>query len=209
MRNTTTKCIILGHKNLTENDKLVFLYSEEFGKIKAIAKGARKITSKFTGHLETLNICNASIYFGPKRILITEISSDSNFRKKNEDLDHLKSALQIAEITDKILYENQHLENLIKLIEKSILHLKNCKNSEVIALAYIVKLLDKVGLLPDFKETKTKLDHKFLKFFHYLKTEPLSEIKKISLSEQEEKIAKNYLKTIIEQETEQNFSSFF
>ena len=41
MKTATLKCIILGHKNFSDKDKLVFLYNEELGKLRVIAKGAR------------------------------------------------------------------------------------------------------------------------------------------------------------------------
>ena len=210
MRKFSTKCIILGHKNLSENDKLIFLYNEKLGKIKAVAKGARKITSKFTGHLETLNICDMELYLGPKNILITEVSTDENFRKVKENLDSLSSALQIAEITDKLLYEHQTLENLIKLIEKTILHLSTSKKPLLIAISYIIKLLDKTGIIPNFKDNQTEfnLAEKYRKFFEYLKAESLTEIEKISLTKTEIIHIKNFLKHVIERETGKTFKSF-
>ncbi|MFA7685267.1 MAG: DNA repair protein RecO [Candidatus Gracilibacteria bacterium] len=210
MRKITTKCIVLGHKDLSENDKFVFLYNDEFGKIKAVAKGARKITSKFTGHLETLNICTIELYFGPKNILITEITTDENFRNVKENLETLSSALQIAEITDKLLYENQTLENLIKLIEKTIFHLGTTKKPLLISIAYIIKLLDRIGIIPDFKaiENEFNLEGKYRKFFEYLKTKSLTEIEKISLTKEETFHIKNFLNRIIEQETGKTFKSF-
>lgn len=210
MRKFTTKCIILGHRNLSENDKFVFLYNEELGKIKAVAKGSRKITSKFTGHLETLNICTAELYIGPKNILITEIETDENFRNIKDNLDKLSSALQIAEITDKLLYEYQKLENLIKLIKKTISHLSTTKKPLLISIAYIIKLLDRIGIIPNFKDNKTEfnLGEKYRKFFEYLKTKSLTDIEKISLTKAETTHIKNFLKRIIEQETGKTFKSF-
>jgi DNA repair protein RecO (recombination protein O) len=210
MRTHATKCIILGHKNLSENDKFVFLYNEELGKIKAVARGARKLTSKFTGHLETLNICTATLYFGPKNILITEISTIENFRQVRENLDRLSSAMQIAEITDKILYEHQTLDNLIKLIEKTIHHLSTTKKPLLIAIAYIIKLLDKIGIIPDFKEIQSEfnLEKKYRQFFEYLKTKSLSEIERIALSPDEAIHIKNFVRQIIENETDKTFKSF-
>lgn len=210
MRRFSAKCIILGHKNLSENDKFVFLYNEELGKIKAVAKGARKITSKFTGHLETLNICIAELYISPNNILITEIATKENFRNVRENLEILSSALQIAEITDKLLYENQTLENLIKLIEKTIKHLSTTKKPLLISISYIIKLLDRIGLIPNFKspENDFKLEKKYLKFFEYLKTKSLSEIEKIHLTNDETTHVKNFLKNIIEEETGKTFKSF-
>lgn len=210
MRTHTAKCIILGHKNLSENDKFVFLYNEELGKIKAVAKGARKLTSKFTGHLETLNICIATLYFSPKNIILTEISTTENFCKVRENLDRLSSALQIAEITDKVLYEHQTLENLIKLIEKTILHLATTKKPLLIAIAYIIKLLDKIGIIPDFKEIQSEfnLEKKYRQFFEYLKTKSLSDIEKIALTQDEALHIKNFVRQIIENETDKTFKSF-
>jgi len=71
MKRATTIAIVLGSKNFMESDKIVHLYSEDLGKIRAIAKGARRITSKFVGHLETLNLVTASLYFGPKNTILT------------------------------------------------------------------------------------------------------------------------------------------
>ncbi|MDD3861733.1 MAG: DNA repair protein RecO [Candidatus Gracilibacteria bacterium] len=210
MRRFSAKCIILGHKDLSENDKFVFLYNEEMGKIKAVAKGARKITSKFTGHLETLNICTAEFYISPRNILITEISTDENFRNVRENLETLSGALQIAEITDKLLYENQKLENLIKLIQKTISHLSKTKKPLLISMAYMIKLLDKIGIIPDFKaiENEFNLEQKYRKFFEYLKTKTLTEIEKIHLTKEETSNIKNFLNRIIEEETGKTFKSF-
>ena len=123
MKSQSSTCIIIGHKNLGESDKVIHLYSEEFGKIRVIAKGARKITSKFTGHLETLNICNVLIYFGPKNIILNEINTLKNFKEIREDLEKLKCALIISEVVNQLVYENQKIENLIQLIEENLIKL--------------------------------------------------------------------------------------
>jgi DNA repair protein RecO (recombination protein O) len=207
MRAQVKKCIILGHKNISEKDKLIFLYNEEMGKIKAIARGSRKITSRFTGHLETLNLCNASLYFGPKTTLITEIETIEDFKKMDYTLANLLSVLQVVEITDKILYENQRLENLIKLIEKTIKHLKSSKNPELIAMAYIVKILDKVGLLPDFHEINFQKE-KYRKLFLDLQNKSLSEVEEISLDKTTDSYTKKTIKTFIESQLDCNLTSF-
>lgn len=207
MKTATVKCVILGQKVFGENDKLVFLYCDELGKLKVIAKGARKVTSKFTGHLETLNICEVSLYFGPRNIIITEIADNSPKTLLKENLETLASAFQIAEITDSLLMENQSLENLFTLIKKAITHLSKSERPKLIGLAYIIKLLDKVGVLPDFKQTKTKLPGKYVKFFEYLRTKHFSEIEKIILSKKEEFESQKLLSRLIERETERKFHS--
>lgn len=187
MKNFSTLAIILGHKNFGEADKLIFLYSQELGKIKVIAKGSRRINSKFSGHLETLNIVEALLYFGPKNIILTEINTVKNFSKlAQSDLEKIMYSLQIAEITNKLIYENQNLNNLMELIENTLDHLQNCNKHRLITQSYIIKLLDKIGYIPDFTQINTKMEEKYLRFFNFIQKESLNKIAKIKLSKEEE-----------------------
>jgi DNA repair protein RecO (recombination protein O) len=201
MKTKNIKCIILGHKNFFEQDKIIYFYNDELGKIQAIAKGARKLTSKFTGHLETLNFCTATIYFGSKINILTEIATDeTSFRKRN-NLKTISNALQIAKITSNILYENQNLEKLSELLRTTIKHLKTSRKKSLITTAYTIKLLDKFGTIPDLKETKTSLQGKYLKFFNFIKTKPFSEIEKITLTKKEKQYIENFTQELLERVT--------
>jgi len=50
-----TEALVLGTGESGEADKFVDLYTKELGKVSAKAKGARKITSKLSGHLQPLD----------------------------------------------------------------------------------------------------------------------------------------------------------
>lgn len=197
MKSTSINCIILGHRDFTENDKLIFLYSEEFGKIKVIAKGSRKITSKFTGHLETLNFVMAEIYFGPRNIILKEVITIKNFKKIRDNYERLSAALQIAEITNQILFENQKIDDLSRLLTDTLQQLSTSSKPSLTSHAYMIKILDRSGLIPDFKSINSQLEEKYLKFFHFLKTQPLKEIEKICLDEKESETINKVVKRII------------
>ena len=51
-----TNAIVLKRENIFEADRLYYLYTEDFGKIRTIAGGVRKINAKLTGHLEPFNL---------------------------------------------------------------------------------------------------------------------------------------------------------
>lgn len=51
----STKAFVLDSENINEFDKLVYLYTEDFGKVVAKAKSVRKITSKLAAYLEPFN----------------------------------------------------------------------------------------------------------------------------------------------------------
>jgi DNA repair protein RecO len=201
MRKTLTdKFIILGHKNFSEKDKLVFLYSDEHGKIKAIAKGSRSITSKFTGHLETLNFCTANLYFGPKNVILTDITTNKSHFRTRKNLSTISHAIQIAEISNRIIFENQQVENLESLIDTTLENLKSSKKKSLIFTAYIIKILDRIGVIPDLRETKVSLEEKYVKFLIFIKEKPFSEIKKIVLTKAEKEKIHQITLSLIEKE---------
>jgi len=90
-----TKAIVLKRENIFEADRLYHLYTEDFGKVKAIAGGVRKINAKLTGHLEPFNLVWVEL-----------------MTKKGGDL-FITTAL--SEIS---LLENNALPNLISLFVK-------------------------------------------------------------------------------------------
>lgn len=200
MKSKNTTAIILGQKKFGENDKLVFLYTKDYGKLTTIAKGARKMTSKFTGHLETLNSCEVTLYFGPKNILITEILSSKSLLKNSSDLTKLNTGIQIAEITNRLLEENHIIEGLLNLLQTSIAILKTTEKPEIVLTSYIIKLLDMLGLMPEFQGTKFKMEEKYVKYFHYAKTQPQNMLNNVNLKTEETKFIKRILKDYIEEE---------
>jgi DNA repair protein RecO (recombination protein O) len=198
MRTSNTKLIVLGHRNIKEADKLLFVYSEEHGKLKLVAKGARRHKSKFLGHTQTLNIADASLYFGPHTTLLTEIKTLTSPKKINENMIKTICALQIAEITEKCVLENQKIEGLFNLLETTLKNLNKSHKSRLIVTTYTVKFLHLLGLLPDFKEVRTQLPEKYKKFFEYVKLENFDKLLKIALNEQDENIIQDITKRLIE-----------
>jgi DNA repair protein RecO len=168
------------------------------GKIKAYAKGSRKLTSKFVGHIETLNIAEVSLYFGPQRIIITEISSNETLLKKATKLETFESAIKIAEIANTMLFEEQKYENLISLMKKAIMHLITSKKPDLIYTAFAIKLMDKLGIVPDFKASTMSISEKYIKFFEFIKAKTFTEIEKIATTKEEDVYISKYLSKLLD-----------
>jgi len=63
-----TDAIVLRRSNLGEADKILTLYTPNLGKIRAIAKGVRRPTSKLGGHVELLTHCSLMLARGPEAV---------------------------------------------------------------------------------------------------------------------------------------------
>ena len=58
-----TRAVVIKSMNLSESDRLVTFMTENHGKVKCVAKGARKAKNQFWGTLEPMTLIHL-IYFG-------------------------------------------------------------------------------------------------------------------------------------------------
>ncbi|MCZ6822253.1 MAG: DNA repair protein RecO, partial [Deltaproteobacteria bacterium] len=56
-----TRALVLRTFDLAESDRLVHLYTEDLGRVSAIAKGARRSQRRFPGTLEIFNLLDAQL----------------------------------------------------------------------------------------------------------------------------------------------------
>lgn len=64
--------IVIRSTNLGEQDRLVTLFTRERGKIKALAKGARKVGNRFGASLDVFNLSEFMFYSGVGMPIITQ-----------------------------------------------------------------------------------------------------------------------------------------
>lgn len=208
-KNLSTKGIILGSKVLREADKAIFIYTRDHGKIRAIAKGALKISSKFTGAIETLNFCDFNLYRGPKNTIITEIKPEKSFNALRENLEKATSALLIAKISNELIAEHIKTSEIFDLIEETLKELVRSNKTLIITTTFVIKLLDILGLLPDMEDIKnfhTRLPVKYQKLIKFLQKNSFEKIKRLAIKKEEATSIKSILKDIIEYETDKSFS---
>jgi DNA repair protein RecO (recombination protein O) len=95
-----TTAIVLRVIDFSETSCVVHLFTREFGKIGALAKGARRPKSPFEGALDLLAICR--VVFLPKSSdaldLLTEAKLERRFRAASRDLGRLNGAYYVAEL---------------------------------------------------------------------------------------------------------------
>ena len=70
IRNYSIRGVILARTDYSETDRIIRIFSREFGKISAIGKGVKKSTSKLAGKLELFTIANYGLIKGKKLDII-------------------------------------------------------------------------------------------------------------------------------------------
>src|SRR3954462_11058130 len=72
----TTDAIVLRSYNLAESDRIVLCLTRSAGLVRAVAKGARKMKSRFGAALEPFTVIRLTFYERENRELVTMSSAD-------------------------------------------------------------------------------------------------------------------------------------
>lgn len=98
-----TNAIVLRRRDSGESDRRLTLLTEEFGKLDAVAKGARKSASRLAGISDPLCVAMMTLAEGKVNRFITQAQPLLSFRKVRGDYDRLSLALALAEVVAAVL----------------------------------------------------------------------------------------------------------
>lgn len=143
-----TKAIVLKKLDYGDTSRILHLFTEDFGKISAILKGARSPKSKIGLSADSFNFIQIVLYKKETRDiqLIKDLDLIKHFTHINEDIDRIKFASAIIELLNNLTVEN---EQHIKLFNGTvrILELMNeVNNSPILLFAkYFLFFVKEIG----------------------------------------------------------------
>ena len=96
----STTAIVLRTVDFSETSVVVTLFSRDFGKISALAKGARRLKSPFEGSLDLLGVCGVVVICKRSDTLdlLTESKLRRRFRAGERSLERLYAGYYVAEM---------------------------------------------------------------------------------------------------------------
>jgi DNA repair protein RecO (recombination protein O) len=141
-----TRAIVLKTQDIKENDKLVWAYTEDLGKITLYVKGAKKSKSKLFTLTNSFSYSEEVVYKGKSFYHLNEGILIDSFNEVMDDLDSLLTASYFSELTDIATVEEEKNENIFKLLVASFYLLKTRSiDYDMLARAYELKLLNLTG----------------------------------------------------------------
>ncbi len=144
MRTFKTEGIILKRVNYGEADRILTIYTKNYGKIKAIAKGVRKINSRKAGSLELFNHALIFLVQGRNLSLITEVQTVNLFKLWRKNLTKVGVAYYFCELVDKLTPEEQENRAVFELL-KDYLEKINKVNLSTAVRNFEEELLHELG----------------------------------------------------------------
>ncbi|MFH1546662.1 MAG: DNA repair protein RecO [Patescibacteria group bacterium] len=192
-----TAGFVLKKQSFGEADRILRIFSREFGLLSALAKGVKKTKSRKAGCLELFCETNFRLHRKTGELfLVTETAPLSSF--SSSDLQFLKPAFEAAELLLALAPPEKPLPKIYKNFHDFLEILPATSKPRLLKIAFFTKVLSIFGFLPDFEQFE-KRDKKFFKF---LLRESFPQILKLEEEEAIFKKTEDYLREILENVTE-------
>jgi DNA repair protein RecO (recombination protein O) len=147
-RSIRTEAVVLRHSDWGEADRLLWLYSRELGKVRAIGKGLRKPRSRKAGHLEPFTRVVLQMARGRDMWIITQAETVDAYLPLKEELMRMGYASYVVELLDRFTYEEGENSALYRLLTDTLARLSRESDSFLPVRYYEVRLLDLLGFRP-------------------------------------------------------------
>jgi DNA repair protein RecO (recombination protein O) len=108
--------VVLRTYRLGEADRIVVLMTARHGKVRAVAKGVRKVKSRFGARLEPISHVSLLMYEGRQLDVVHQAESIDHLRGVREDLDALTRALALLEVVDQVAQEREPDTRLYQML---------------------------------------------------------------------------------------------
>jgi len=132
---------------LGEADRIVTFVSKEKGKVRAVAKGIRRTTSRFGGRLEPLSHVVMQCWQGRELDTVTQVEVLDSFREVREDLARVAKAYTMVEIVDQVAQERHPNQRLYEMLVGALRSLESADAPALVA-AFCLKVLALEGSAP-------------------------------------------------------------
>ncbi|MDO8503174.1 MAG: DNA repair protein RecO [bacterium] len=159
-RTYSTEGVILARRNFGEADRLLTVFSRHYGKLRVIAKGIRRTTSRKRGSLELFAYVRLLLARGRNMDIVADVEVKNSFSAFRKDLIKVGVAYHLAEIVNKLSAEGQEHKEIFELLVDSLTRLHDIdywKLHEFIQ-SFKMQVLEEFGFLERGKPVPKNLD---------------------------------------------------
>lgn len=150
-----TEALVLKSYSLAEADKIVVFLTQKNGLIRGVAKGAKRLKSRFGGSLEPFSIVNLTFFQKEERELvsISQIELKKSFFENAGNPDFFQKFAYLSDLLFEFAPPSEPNERLYRMACVSLETADaNLENLDSIALYFELWLLRLAGFLPNWNK---------------------------------------------------------
>lgn len=159
MRVFKVDAIILKRKNTGETDRILTVFTRQYGKLHLLARGVRRLSSKRGPHLEIFSHAKLIIYRGKSMDSVSEAVSIDKFENLRSDLYLISTAYYLCELVNSLTRERQEHRDVFILLLRALRALEEDKRTTVIRFFPGI-LVEMLGFVP--KTRRHEVSNEFI-----------------------------------------------
>lgn len=142
--------VVLRTYRLGEADRIVVMVTEGHGKVRAVAKGVRKTTSKWGARLEPLSHVALLLWQGRGELaVVNQAEVVDHFPSLRDHLDRIASGMSMLEVVDQLALEGHPDPGLYRMLVGALRALADDRTDPaMVAPAFFLKVLAHEGTEP-------------------------------------------------------------
>ncbi len=147
-----THAVVLKRMDLGEADRIVTFFSRDQGKLRAVAKGVRRVTSRSAGHLEPFTLTDVLFAVGRELDVVSQADTIEAFRHLREDLDLTTHAYYLAEVVDLLTEDRMENRAVFDILVEGFRQLTGAADTRLVLVAFHLSLLEALGYRPELRK---------------------------------------------------------
>lgn len=148
-RSYRTEAVVIRHSNFGEADRVLTLFTREQGKVRAVAKGVRKLKSRKAGHLEPFTRVQLQLARGRDLPIITQAETVEAYLNIRSTLETTAQAAYVLEVLDRFSFEHEENRDLYRLAVETLQRLDAGMDPFFANRYYELHVLDALGFKPE------------------------------------------------------------
>lgn len=144
-----TRGVVLKSIDLGEADKILTIYASGIGKLRAVAKGVRRPSSRLGGHVDEFAYSEMLLARGRDLDVVTQSQTLDPFRSMREELWRASYGYYVSELVDCFTEERIENEPLFDLLVGTLRLLGEASDLWTVARFLELHLLELVGYRPE------------------------------------------------------------
>jgi DNA repair protein RecO (recombination protein O) len=145
-----TEAVIIRRLDLGEADRLIIAYAPDRGKLRLVAKGVRRLTSRKAGHLEPFSRSSLLIARGRELDIVSQAEAIETFPALQTDLQRLGQASYVVELIDRFTIDESGSRPAFTLLLDTLGRLAEGRPAGSVLRYYELRLLELMGYRPEF-----------------------------------------------------------
>ncbi|MBF6614687.1 MAG: DNA repair protein RecO [Chloroflexi bacterium] len=144
-----SEAVIIRRSDLGEADKILTIFTPNFGKLRVVAKGVRKVTSRLAGHVELFTRSQMLLAKARNLDIVTQSETVDAYRPLHDDLSRIAHASYAAEMLDALTPDALEHYPVYKLFVETLALVSDDPAPDRVLRWFEMQILGYMGYAPE------------------------------------------------------------